>query len=188
MKAHPLVSVVIPVLNAARELRRCLDALVLQSWPAEATEIIVCDNGSHDDMRTATSGLPVHIVEEVRFRSPYAARNTAVRASHGEILAFTDASCIPAPNWIEAGVAVLSNVDLVGGRVDFDLAPRPGPAEIVDALFNLDMEAAITKHRACMTGNLFARRQVMDSVGPFVDELRSGGDQEWTRRATDAGF
>jgi hypothetical protein len=39
-----------------------------------------------------------------------------------------------------------------------------------------------------MTGNLFVCRKVIEAVGPFESQLRSGGDMRWTRRASDAGF
>ena len=44
-----------------------------------------------------------------------------------------------------------------------------------------------TKHY-CATANLFTTPEVFAKVGPFDDSLKSGGDQEWGRRAHAAGI
>lgn len=55
----PLVSVVVPTYNEARDIRRTLDALVNQTYPAK--EIIVIDD--------STDEIPV-IVQEYVLRAP----------------------------------------------------------------------------------------------------------------------
>ncbi len=45
----PDVSVIIPVMNRADELRRCLTSLSQLSYPKEKLQIIVVDDGSIDD-------------------------------------------------------------------------------------------------------------------------------------------
>jgi hypothetical protein len=38
------------------------------------------------------------------------------------------------------------------------------------------------------TANLFATRAVLEAIGPFPNDFRSGGDVLWTRQATSQGF
>lgn len=125
----PAVSVVIPVLNAARTLPRCLEALAtLDPTPAE---ILLVDNGSTDNSVALLTTFArevgpqrVSIVREAR-RGAAAARNAGVRIAGGDIIAFTDADCVPAPDWVHHLRAPFSDgrVGAVAGRV----MPRDPP-------------------------------------------------------------
>ena len=189
-ESAPAVSVVVPVRNAPRRIATCIEALLSQTYPRDRMEIVIVDNGSDDATPDVIDGYPVTRVTEGSARSPYTARNAGIALATGEIIAFTDANCVPLARWLENGVrAVLEEgADLVGGRVRFTFSARPAVGEIVDALTNVDVEASIANHGACMTGNLFVRRAVFAEIGAFPPSIRSGGDMRWTRRATDAGF
>ncbi len=93
-----LVSIVIPAFNSAATMGECLDAC--RSQTHGETEIIVVDDGSTDDTATIVKALPVHYLRQEN-RGPAAARNRGVEAAEGEIIAFTDADCVPEPEWIE---------------------------------------------------------------------------------------
>ncbi len=186
----PLVSVVVPVLDAVDRIAACLDGLLGQTYSRADTEVIIVDNGSRDATREVVRGFPVTLLVEDARQSPYAARNAGLAAARGEVVALTDATCVPAADWIEQGLRALGDqgADLAGGEVRFVLSDPPAVGEIADAVLNVDVAASIDAHRACMTGNLFVRRRVLETVGLFDPDIRSGGDMRWTRRATDAGF
>jgi glycosyltransferase involved in cell wall biosynthesis len=44
------VSVVVPVYNRSGELRRLLEALAGQTFPTEQMEVLICDDGSTEDL------------------------------------------------------------------------------------------------------------------------------------------
>lgn len=184
------VSVVVPVLDVADRVGACLEALLAQSYPRQRTQIIVVDNGSRDGTREMAGRYPVTLLVEDSATSPYAARNRGLAVADGDVVAFTDGTCVPAADWIEEGVRALEegNADLAGGEARFAMSEPPTLAELADAIMDLDVQASIRTHRACMTCNLFVRRTVLEAIGPFDPLLRSGGDMRWTRRATDAGF
>lgn len=185
----PRVSVIVPVLNGAGHIERCLEALRAQSYPADRLELIVADNGSVDETRAHVRDHGVALVVERRMPSPYVARNAGIRRATGDVVAFTDSDCVPAKDWVERGVARLeAGADLVGGEVLFGFASRPSAAEIVDAVKNLDHERSIAERGVAKTGNLFVSRRVFDEIGLFAEDRRSGGDVAFTRRATGAGF
>jgi hypothetical protein len=77
-------------------------------------EVVVVDNRSTDPTREIVASYPVRLVEERGVQSSYAARNRGVVASTGEVLAFTDADCIPDRGWLRALVWPLVAPD-VGG-------------------------------------------------------------------------
>src|SRR5690625_564449 len=78
--------------------------------------------------------------------------------------------------------------DLVGGHVEFTFSERGSAAERFDSLINVEVKDNIARKGVAKTGNLFVRRDLFSIVGPFREDVRSGGDVEWTGRATRTGF
>jgi glycosyltransferase involved in cell wall biosynthesis len=188
---EPACSVVIPVLDDAARLAACLDALGDQDADF-GFEVIVVDNGSSDDVAGVVHGRPaVRLLEEHR-RSSYAARNRGVEVARAPVLAFTDADCLPATDWVRRGVAAVAGPEVgwVAGRIDVfpARAGRLSPAEAYDVVAGFPQADFVRRLHFGATANLFTRRDVIDRVGPFDPELQSGGDREWGRRVVDAGF
>jgi glycosyltransferase involved in cell wall biosynthesis len=184
------VSVIIPARDAARWLGACLDAIAAQT-AAPAHEVIVVDDASADDTaQVARSHPAVTRVVTGSGRGSYAARNAAVALGDGEVLAFTDADCVPDPGWLAAGVgAIESGAGLAGGEVvSVALRHPPNAWERYDRAMYLRQDELIREERFAATANLFVRRTVIDDVGAFDASLRSGGDYEFGRRATGAGY
>lgn len=186
----PTVSVIIPVLNNCSQLKSTIRALAAQTYPSLKIEIIVVDNGSDEDMLQCTADYPVTLLYETDQKSPYAARNRGIEASSGEIIALTDSNKTPAVNWIEEGVQALMNrqADLAGGKIGFALTGHSAPSEVFDATFFNNNKTLVSQEKAAVTGNLFIRRHLFDTVGLFPGELRSGMDVWWTQRAVRQGF
>ena len=179
------VSVIVPARNAEHTLPGCLAALDAQV-DAPPFEVIVVDNGSTDG--TGALVRPPHrLVVEPR-RGSYAARNAGIAVANGDVLAFTDADCIPDPRWLAAAAVALERAPLVGGRVEVLLPEHPNLWEVYDAAAYLDQEGFVEREGFAATANLFVRREVVGTVGPFHPALVSSGDWELCRRAGRAGF
>jgi glycosyltransferase involved in cell wall biosynthesis len=188
----PLVSVIIPVFNDAQRLRVCLERLEGQTYPHWRYEVIVVDNGSTPPVHL--NGMrQVRVLYEPRPGS-YHARNAGIAAATGEVIAFTDSDCVPAPDWIERGVARLldePNCGLVAGRVDVfvhDDAAGPTAVELHEQLTAFQQRRYIEEHHYGATANVFTFRDVIRRVGPFNVQLKSSGDNEWGNRVFAAGF
>jgi cellulose synthase/poly-beta-1,6-N-acetylglucosamine synthase-like glycosyltransferase len=98
MPHQPSVTVVVPVLDDAAQLRRCLAALAAQTHPAD--EVIVVDNGSDDDsVAVATAAGATVLHEPVRAIGAAAARG--YDAAVGTVIARVDSDCVPDPDWLE---------------------------------------------------------------------------------------
>jgi len=68
-------------------------------YDRDMLEIIVVDGNSTDNTREIVSQYPVKLLLEER-HGLNAARNTGIKNSSGEIVAFTDADCIIPKDWI----------------------------------------------------------------------------------------
>lgn len=188
----PRVTVIIPVHDDAERLVRCLAALRAQTYPGPV-EIVVVDNASRQDVATALPAEPpVRLVHEPRPGS-YRARNAGVAVATGELLAFTDADCRPAPRWLERAVERLDGdptIDAVGGRIALvfrdGAAPTTGP-ELYEERHTFRQDRYVGEWSFSATANLVTRSDTFGRVGPFDAGLLSGGDLDWGRRLAAAG-
>jgi glycosyltransferase involved in cell wall biosynthesis len=187
------VSVIVPVWNDTERLRFCLSALENQTYPSDLYEVIVVDNHAKESIaHVAAPYAHARVLHEEQPGS-YAARNMGVRHARGEIIALTDADCIPAPDWLENGVSHLSRSNerlVVAGRIEIfpRLTKRTTPVEQYEMLVAFAQQEFVRKYRFGATANLFSFREVFARVGPFLTEVKSGGDMEWGRRVVDSGL
>ncbi len=128
-----LVSVIVPAYNAAATLAECLHACLNQTHAS--TEVIVVDDGSTDDTPAIVEAFSVHYVRQEN-RGPASARNRGVGIARGDVVAFTDADCVPEADWIERLLGGFEkNTVAVGGtygiRNDSSLLARLIHEEIV---------------------------------------------------------
>lgn len=192
-RSIPFVSVIIPVYNDPIRLQTCLQVLEKQTYPKNSFEVIVIDNGSEQSIEPIVSQFPQARASFEAQRSSYAARNKGITMAQGEILAFTDSDCIPASDWVAKGVAHLQHrgdSGIIGGSVEFFFHDprRPTAAELYNSLTDLQMKFHIEQMGFCATCNLFAFKRTFEHIGPFDGNLKSGGDLEWSHRATASGY
>ena len=115
------VSIILPVLNEAAQLERCLGSVVEQGYPAIA-EIVVADGGSSDETRSVASSFPKVVVVDNPRRIRPAGLNAAIAAASGEIIVRVDARTALAPDYVERCVAALqrSGAAMVGGQMRYE--------------------------------------------------------------------
>lgn len=189
----PYVSVIVPVYNDRERLTRCLEALAKQTYPTDHYEIVVVDNGSDEPVQPLVQRFESVILGHESRPGSYAARNRGLEMARGDVLAFTDADCIPHPEWMEAGVRCLTKTKdcgLVGGSVQliFQNPDCLSPTEKHQKLTAFSQQDYIREGHYSVTANLFTHRRVLEDVGPFNASLKSSGDMEWGRRVHRAGY
>ena len=94
----PAISAIIPALNAAATIGRCLDAIASQA--TNDLEVIVVDDGSVDATAKIASYYNVRLLKLPRNAGPSAARNRGAEIARGPILFFLDADVALAPGAI----------------------------------------------------------------------------------------
>ena len=189
----PQVAVIVPVFNNARGLRACLDALRNQTYPSSRYEVVVVNNGSADGVDQVVAEFPnVRQVDE-NCPGSYAARNRGIACTTGEVLAFTDADCMPERDWIEKGVSRLSGRGgklIVGGRVEVFPGDRghATAVELYEMATALRQQDYVDQGGFAATANLIAPRSAFEQIGCFEHGVKSCGDVEWGQRAGASGY
>lgn len=191
----PFVSVIVPVYNDTERLKHCLNALDRQTYPQSCYEVIVVDNGSDPAQNVDSVVAPFDRAFCIYESTPgsYAARNRGISIAKGKIIAFTDADCVPALDWLEQGVANLQkvpNCGLVAGKIEifFKNPEKITPVELYESITAFPQKELLEKYQYGAGANLLTWKQVVEKVGVFDATLKSSGDVEWCRRVFDCGY
>lgn len=91
-------SLVVPVRNRSDLLLKCLSSLITQDIPSGSYEIVVCDDGSTEDIASVVErfqpGPPLIRLLQQSPLGPAAARNLGVRNTNAPIVIFVDSDVI----------------------------------------------------------------------------------------------
>jgi len=192
--SQPLVSVVMPAYNVAWCIRSAVDSVLAQTYTAR--ELIVVNDGSTDNTRAVLEdyrGL-VTVIDQGN-QGMCAARNVAIRRSHGTYIAFLDAD----DRWLPTKLA--QQVELLQCRPDIGFCSttarvedergallnlwrcRPGRTQMLETLF---------AENAAIAGGcsaVVARKHLIEQVGLFDESLRGFEDPDlWIRLAAVTGY
>ena len=182
------ISVVVPFHNSERYLAKCIEDLLSQQYPVEHYEVVMIDNNSADGSAEIVKRYPrVKLIAESK-QGAYAARNRGVREARGGIIAFTDADCVPAADWLKEIDSAMTDprVGLVIGshqlgRDSFFLSLLEDYENGKNTyIFNSEIKELYYGY----TRNMVVRRSLFDEVGPFVERSR-GSDVIFVHRCID---
>jgi hypothetical protein len=189
------VSVVIPAFNAQDYLEECLNSVLAQT--GVTLEVAVVDDGSTDRTVEIASRFPGVTCVRTAHHGPAAARNAGIAATTAPLIAFIDADDVWPPDKLSMQADMLRQHPAAamafGDCRQFD---RHGPRErtefeangfgrarwstalVADAYISLLQENFIT------TGSVLMRRDALQCVGGFSEDLRLVEDLElWLRIA-----
>jgi len=182
-----MISVILPVLNAAPWLEEQLRALTAQRCP-EPWEVVVVDNGSTDGSRELCQRWcddheRFRFVDASRSPGAPASRNAGVRNSSGEYLAFCDADDVVHAGWLAACADALRSADVVAGVFDFWTLNWIPPTPAMPAA-----NRQLGFLPAGLGANLAMRREVFDKVGGFDERMLVGEDIDLCWQAQLQGY
>ncbi len=196
-KSQPSVTVIVPVRNGEPTIKPLLESLQRLDYARERVEVIVVDGNSTDKTTDIVKKYPVKLVVE-RKKGLNAARNTGIRNSNGDIIAFTDCDCVVPSNWVTKIVENFKDpqVSCVGGSakgLNGDFISQYADNSVVPLMpffkkrEELDMVRPFLRHPAGC--NMAFRRKVAEKVGYFDEEIQYGFDEvEFTERVCRAGY
>lgn len=180
----PQVSVIIPLYNKARHIRRALDSICAQTFAD--FEVVVVDDGSADD-----GAEIVRDYADPRIRlicqdnaGPGAARNRGIRESAAPYVAFLDADDEWLPELLEVCVNHLQeHVDCaacVVGATDGRTGAPIAIERMTDGVWQLPVEATPRQVKMLANilycGNILLRRTVLEQQGGFYEGSAYGED------------
>jgi GT2 family glycosyltransferase len=187
-RAHKEISIIIPNLHSP-VIGRTLQSLEGQSYGQDNVEIIVVGMDKHNLVQ------PDDTVQFVQTPEPLcaaAARNLGIAHAKGEILAFLDADCIAAEDWLEKLMACYEHpsVYTVTGGVDFPADEYWTLCDNISTFYSYHVTSLEGERPYAPTLNFSVRRQVLDAVGLFDESFpgAAGEDIDLTLRIRFAGY
>jgi glycosyltransferase involved in cell wall biosynthesis len=189
----PSISVVIPTRDRPEALRRCLDALAVQTI-ADELEAIVVDDGSLAGDLVAEMAREYPFVRLIRQPAggPARARNVGIANARASVVCLTDDDCEPSAVWAEhLAAAIRAGADAVAGwTTTGELANALAVAS--DIIVGAPASSAGPSPEDLSfapTNNIACRRDVLLAV-PFDDRYpaAAGEDRDWCARLVAAGY
>ena len=178
------LSVIIPAFQSAKTIPALLFSLKNQTRPPD--EIIVVDDDSSDKTASCAKSFGVNVVRNETNRGPAYARNCGIKLSQGEILAFVDADCVCASDWLEKIEAEFENEgkNVLMGKVMFDprtlferavcdLGFPAGGSVGFENMWRVEKDGE-TRHLS--TCNFSVRKKVFELYGYFDESFPFGGE------------
>ena len=161
------ISIVIPVHNGGRFLRRKLESILKLDYPPELIEVLVVSDGSVDDTNDIArqfSDYGVQLLSIPRLGKP-AALNAAVARVGGEILVLTDVRQELTPESIRWLVAPFADpaVGVVSGELILRDGTTPDEADV----------GIYWKYESWIRKNLSLLDSMLGATGPFYAIRRS---------------
>jgi GT2 family glycosyltransferase len=177
LPVYPKVSVVVCVYNGERTIDDCLASLETLNYPNY--EVIVVNDGSTDRTRQIAESHDTICLINQENKGLSEARNVGIRASKGELIAFTDADCIADPDWLTylVGRFHSSEFAAVGGP---NLSP-PDDSMMANCVAvspgaptHVLLDDEIAEHiPGC---NMAFRREALVAIAGFDPIFRAAGD------------
>lgn len=177
----PEVTVVVPTHDRAAGIPALVAALASQTLAPERFEVVFVDDCSTDGTRDVLARLvrsfpaPVRLLHTpVNTGGPAAPRNIGWRAAEAPVIAFLDDDCLPAPPWLEEGLAVMQADEAVGvvqGRVE---VPAGTDVKRLDRWCVWREVTAPSPWFEC--ANIFYRRAALEHCGGFDESLVTWGE------------
>lgn len=185
------VSVVLPTYNYGRFLRSCLDSVLAQTVPAD--EIIIVDDGSTDDTPEIIASYHKEpSVRHIRTENfgEACARNTAIAAATGDIIAVQDSDNIWEPDKLELQLPLFDSPRIgvvYCGFHWFNESSQLGTRRVQRMTPNETLRAFADDNPIPHSAALI-RRECLAKVGDYVQAFVPSADYHLFLRIAAAGY
>jgi glycosyltransferase involved in cell wall biosynthesis len=179
-------SIIVPFFNEGKYIKGCVNSLLAQDFPRADREFIFIDSDSTDNSASIVKQFSgISLLNEPN-RNVYIARNRGLATAKGEIIAFTDADCVAAPDWLSQFYQAMKDPQalIALGAVYFN------PESSVAARLFQDLQLAVSEYLFTnrirekyygYTNNMAVRASVFKQLGNF-STCPVAGDTEIVQR------
>ncbi len=185
---RPLVSVVMPVHDREGVVGTAIRSVLAQTY--DAFELLVVDDGSSDGSVAAIEAFDdprIRLHRLAQNRGVTVARNTALAAARGDIVAYLDSDNAWDARYLAATVGAfgaLPDADALYSGLLLFRGEATAPYGVRYGHFN----RALLENSNYIDNNVFAhRRSLLDRIGGFDEDLRRYVDYDLVLRAVEAG-
>ncbi|HEX3434255.1 MAG TPA: glycosyltransferase family 2 protein [Solirubrobacteraceae bacterium] len=184
----PSASIVMPTRNRLRYLEVALRSIAEQAFHAGVEVLVIDDAGLSAKTRSLVERFGARYEPHSGPLGLNVARNTGVRRSTGELVAFLDDDVRASPHWLRAlldAAGEHADVEVFAGpiRASFEGVRWRSCGREQPPITTLDLGSQDTDARYAWGANMAIRRSALERVGPFDESLSDGGDeQEWQDR------
>jgi glycosyltransferase involved in cell wall biosynthesis len=113
-----MISVVIPSYNSEMTIAQCIRSLLCQSYRGGYEIILVDSSVDRTPQIVRENYRNIRLIHLSKKTDPGTARNIGIGEAKGHLIAFIDADCVAAPDWLEKiEAAHRSPYSVVGGAV-----------------------------------------------------------------------
>ncbi len=186
MSNNPLISVVVIGRNEGQRLAACLNSIITAHNPGGELELIYVDSDSRDHSPELAASLGA-LVLRVKPERPCAAigRNAGWRAARGTYILFLDGDTLLHPDFPQAALAAMSDpqVAVVWGHRREAYPER----SLYNRILDLDWIYPPGVSEFC-GGDALMRRDVLERVGGFSEDLIAGEEPELCQRIRALGM
>jgi len=189
MNGSKKVSVIIPNYNYAKYVRKAIESVLLQTY--SNLEVIVVNNGSTDDSLQVLKefGGKIELIDQSNLGQS-GARNSGLRRSTGDLIAFLDADDFWEPTKLEKQIALINeDVQLVYCGISTFNETIMVNTEIALPIYKGNCSSFFLDYPAAsvvLSGESTAvfTKLLLEKVGAFDPELNSSAGWDFFRRAS----
>lgn len=181
----PLVSVVIPIFNRPKQLKKALESVLTQTY--KNYEIIVVDDGSTPKLSLSFhKNKKIKVLHHDKNRGAAAARNTGMKAAKGTYIAFLDSDDEWYPEKLRIQVNTLEGAtrNITGCVTSVFLKGSRSECTRYTPLYNF-REQTLAGHHLSIGSTLLFRKDSLKIVGFQPEDLKRLEDWEWQIKVSD---
>ncbi len=188
---YPYVTILIPIRNVAKYIGPCLEALLNQSYPQDKFEIWLLDNNSDDGTLDIVSRYPKDKVKVIQsgVHLPPAKYNKILSEIKSEIVGFVDGDANVHSDWLIKVVEPLADPKVAGAS---GMILTANKQKIVPRIIGYELqdryERMPTEIKRVATMHVVYKKNVLQKLGGFNTDLKTGYDCEIGYRINNAGY